>query len=817
MAGSRNIFLNPFIAQKPLLFLVDSIQLFLFFYILNAYGIEQNKGLTQIGYFVGSAFLVSHLVNKSYIPWVFVLTSIALVFYAFNWFAGGLFLVLFIGAFGILTFNYNIYLRIIFFILFLGVLAFLRLGYIYMPRLYMITPFIGAIFMFRGIMYLYYVKNHKIKGDFKHRLAYFLMFPNLVFVLYPIIDFKEFLNCYLVKPFDDTRQKALRYMLRAIVHLLLYRLLFTFFYIDAAQVSDLPSLIHFMVSAYLLILRLSGILHLCMAFVCLFGYDLSPVFNYFFLGSSFTDLWRRINTYWRNFMQKVFFYPLWFRIRKPLGNAALPVATAVMFFCTWFFHNYQFFWARGGFPLAANDALFWFILGTCITINVAYLDYKARKKIGGSITIARKYARQSFFIIFCFFFMCFLWSLWGSASLGEWKNTMSFATVFTGQEMLTVIAGLIGIYLLVFAGHYVYHQPKVKALFAMDYGSTRLLTIPAFVLLASFPLVQQNTSWNNTLTSTLLNKEVPGAEQGKKERGYYKQLIDGNSTTGAWEVTLLQPLPPGDIRLAAESTEDIYLRKLIPNVSIDWNGKKFSTNSFGLRDKEYVRIKPAGMHRIVLLGGSYEMGSGVADNEVFEAIAEEQLKNTEIMNFGCGGYHIIQQAKLMEEKVMQFEPDEVILVSHSRDKERFVGFMAELIRSAVSVEYEFLKNIKQKSGVKQYMGQQEIEKRLMPYVDEIFAWCYKRIAICASKNKVQLTWLFLPATNDFKFGKERDDLKNLARQLGFRILDLSTVWSDAGITQKNRSKIAVSVDDPHPNALGHSIIASALVKAIMSK
>jgi hypothetical protein len=821
MTGSRNIFSNSFIAQKPLLFLVDSLQLLLFYYVLNAYQIEPNSGIAQIGYFVGGAFLLVHLVNKEFIPWIFIFTAVASVYYAFSWFAGTVFILLFLCGFGILSFNFNIYLKIFLFLLFLTGLAFLRMGFYYMPRIYMVTPFIGAIFMFRGIMYLYYLKNHKLKGSFKQRLAYFLMFPNLAFLLFPIIDFKEFLNSHLVKPFDDTRQKALRYMLRAVVHLLLYRLLFTFFYIDASQVNDLPSLVHFMASAYMLILRLSGILHLSMAFVCLFGYDLSPVFNYFFLGASFTDLWRRINTYWRNFMQKVFFYPLWFRIRKFLGNAALPVATAIMFVCTWFFHNYQFFWARGAFPLSANDALFWFILGTCITVNVAYLDYKARKKITGSITLIGKYAKQSFFIVFCFFFMCFLWSLWSSASIGEWGHTLSFAAAFTAAQLGSMIAGLMGIYLLVFAGHFVYHNPKVKALFAMDYGATRVLTIPAFILLASFPLMQQKARWNNNLTNTLLNKELPGADQGKKERGYYKQLIDGNSATGAWEVTLLQPLPPGDIRLAAESTNDIYLRRLLPNISIEWNGKKFSTNSFGMRDKAYTKLKPANTWRIALLGGSYEMGSGVADDEVFEAVTENKLnaetkgKKWEILNFGCGGYHIIQQAKLMEEKVMQYQPDEIILVSHSRDKERFLGFMAELIRSAVDVEYDFLKKIKEKSGVKQYMSQEQIEKRLMPYTDEIFDWCYKRIAKKANENGVKITWLFLPATNDFKFAADRDQLKKLAESFHFKIIDLSSAWSDAGITEKNRLEIAISADDPHPNARGHRIIANALAKAIM--
>jgi hypothetical protein len=824
MSVLGRIFQNPAIKEKPFLFLLDTAQLLLFFYILTAYKIEPESGITEIGFFVVGAYTLIHFINKEFIPWVFIALTLFIVIYAFGLFSGGLLIGIFILVFITLTLRYNIFVKIGLFLLLLICLGFLRMGFIYMPRLYMIVPFIATMFIFRGFMYLYYEKNHKLRGSFKHRLAYFFMFPNLVFLLFPIVDFKEFVNSFLVRPFSETRQKALRYLLRGLIHLLLYRLIYTFFFIDESAVNDLPSLLHYMVSAYLLILRLSGILHLSMALICLFGYDLSPVFNYYFLGSSFTDLWRRINTYWRNFMQKVFFYPFYFRIRKILGHWALPIATGIMFVFTWFFHNYQFFWLRGGYTFSDNDSLFWFILGSSITLNVAWLDYRARKRRSTKISEIGKYAKQSFFILFCFSFMSFLWSLWSSESIAAFNETLKRGGHFSSTQLLTVLVIFASLYLIIFISHFVYYKTKVSGLILLDSAKTRILTIPAFLLLAAYPIVftQLNFSPNN-LSKSLFQNEMSAADKSKMERGYYKQLIDGSQPgAGSWEVTLMRPIPTGDIRLAAESTTDIYLRRLKPSTSIKWDGKQFSTNKFGMRDKEYTLVKRPEVYRIALIGGSYEMGSGVANKEVFESIVETELNkkkafkgydSIEILNFACGGYHVMQQVKVMEEKVLKFNPDAVMVVGHSRDRERLSGFYADLIEHGINLEYDYLKSLKKQAKVKQSMSKRAIKQAVMPFMDSLVVWSYKRIADNCHANNIKPIWIFLPATNDSAFTAEKNLSRKIAMQNGYATFDFSRVYDDAKIPLKKREKISVSKDDPHPNARGHRIIARALVKS----
>ena len=46
-------------------------------------------------------------------------------------------------------------------------------------------------------------------------------------------------------------------------------------------------------------------------------------------------------------MLKIFFYPLYFRLKRLGPERALVISTLVVFFATWVLHAYQWFWLRG--------------------------------------------------------------------------------------------------------------------------------------------------------------------------------------------------------------------------------------------------------------------------------------------------------------------------------------------------------------------------------------------------------------------------------------------------------------------------------------
>src|SRR5204862_4136075 len=55
--------------------------------------------------------------------------------------------------------------------------------------------------------------------------------------------------------------------------------------------------------------------------------------------------------------------------------------------------------------------------------------------------------------------------------------------------------------------------------------------------------------------------------------------------------------------------------RLRPNFSGMIRGARFTTNSRGLRDREFAVPKPAGVFRIAVLGDSFTEGSGLDDAE----------------------------------------------------------------------------------------------------------------------------------------------------------------------------------------------------------
>src|SRR6185503_2864467 len=143
----------------------------------------------------------------------------------------------------------------------------------------------------------------------------------------------------------------------------------------------LGDLVQYLLTNFLLYLRISGQFHLVVGMLCLFGFNLPETHHRYYLASSFTDFWRRINIYWKDFMMKIFFYPAYFRLKSRGPLVALVASTLVGFVVTWALHAAQWFWLRGSFLWAANDVLFWSILAGLVVVNSIWELRRGRKRV----------------------------------------------------------------------------------------------------------------------------------------------------------------------------------------------------------------------------------------------------------------------------------------------------------------------------------------------------------------------------------------------------------------------------------------------------
>ncbi|MDF1672839.1 MAG: hypothetical protein P1U41_05010, partial [Vicingaceae bacterium] len=355
------------------------------------------------------------------------------------------------------------------------------------------------------------------------------------------MDYKSFIKSFYFHEEEHFWQKGIRWILRGVVHLIIYQLIYNNLIIPKEEVTNLTSLLIHSNANYLLIFRLSGMFHLVVGLLCIFGFSLHPIFNNYFLATSFVNLWRRINIYWREFIMKLFFYPLIFKLKKVNPKYSLPITMMFMFFITWILHNYQWFWIRGNFPISLTDALFWITIGSCVTFNsileakrVKSKTPKPKKNIANAITNILK-------MIALFLFMATMWTLWSSKNVEEWFFLLSQSGNFTFSDI-----GLISLVIssILVLGIFITQLLKNKTFYSFvnkPSSKTLSLTLPSLILLAAIgyqPIKQKLPKSTTILIDSISNKKITSENKHELEQGYYEKLLDGEgkNVTSLWEV-----------------------------------------------------------------------------------------------------------------------------------------------------------------------------------------------------------------------------------------------------------------------------------------
>ena len=286
-------------------------------------------------------------------------------------------------------------------------------------------PIFGAIFMFRLVIYTYDVAHTKGRPPLRDFLRYFFLLPNYYFLLFPVVDAQTLRRSYFRRDINDVAQEGLLWIARGGLQLLIYRVVYHWKPPSNApeQVTTFGALVTTMVLTYLLYLRVSGQFHIIVGFLHLFGYDLPETHRRYLLAHSLTDFWRRINIYWKDFMVKVVYFPVYFRLRRSGDVRAQIVATMVVFLVTWLLHAYQWFWLRGDFLLTWTDTLFWAILGALVTVNLLVERRRppARRLAGWRASVLRAAKVSGTFTL-----IVTLWSLWNAPSLREWIDLVTW-------------------------------------------------------------------------------------------------------------------------------------------------------------------------------------------------------------------------------------------------------------------------------------------------------------------------------------------------------------------------------------------------------
>lgn len=676
----------------------------------------------------------------------------------------------------------------------------------------LVLPVLGSMFMFRLALYLLALHHHEAPPGLAWATAYLFMLPNVCYPLFPVVDYKTFVRSH----FDADRfriyERAVHLMLRGIVHLLVYRVVYYGFALDGLYVNDLRELLVYVVSTFLLYIKISGQFWLIIGVLGLYGFRLPETNHLYYLASSPNDFWRRINIYWKDFMMKLAYYPSFFALRRFGNTFAILAATGIVFVVTWLLHGYQFYWLRGSGLLAKRDMAFWggfAVLVLCATL----WEHRPRRgrvrKTDRSWSLARGVSTVATFGL-----IAVLWSLWNGHSMATWLFMWTQARHSTPETWYVLLALVVPAVALAGFG---WGAPKLEPpaaaseslAVAVRKAAGRvaamgcLLAVSAPAIRTRLPLSLGET------VDHLQGRGWTAVTMASEQLGYYEALTgsDGNGATAV----------PWGPRLHRER-EWSFLTPRRDFLHSDWPaskrtvfaGAELSTNAWGMRDHERALAKPPRTYRIAVFGPSDVAGDGVADNEVFASLVEAKLdsvaravhQRVEVLNFAVPGSSLAQQVLRVEMQGLRFSPDLIVLTVHPFD----LAFLQQSISHAVELGYPIpdsgLTRVLARVGIGSGLEGNTSDLRLVEgAVDRrLFRWARE----LGSRVGAPVATLALRTLDVSSPGNLATTRRALAAEQ-VPLIDCTHVWDG-----RRESEFRLSDLDSHPNPAGHPLIADCL-------
>lgn len=270
----------------------------------------------------------------------------------------------------------------------------------------------------------------------------------------------------------------------------------------------------------------------------------------------------------------------------------------------------------------------------------------------------------------------------------------------------------------------------------------------------------------------------------------------------------------------AQDPEVYY--ELKPNMNSWYKGKRFKTNSAGLRDKEYMLEKEPGVFRVAVLGSSWSMGSGIEAEETWHSQLETELNSEagnrryEFINFAVDQYGLGEIIATLEHKVPLYDPDLIIVtityytptvlwrdpqpeyILKTRRNPLFESHALQVLDHRLGLGVLKHENITREHASRDDILNEQAHKALTRleafHAKQNIPVAIARLAYSQgwSGSKAESAPLFDGSEHIYYF-----DLLDDVRNYGYEL-----------------SQLRVSIWDNHPNALTHSLFAASLKRKL---
>ncbi|MDP2914811.1 MAG: SGNH/GDSL hydrolase family protein [Candidatus Aminicenantes bacterium] len=292
--------------------------------------------------------------------------------------------------------------------------------------------------------------------------------------------------------------------------------------------------------------------------------------------------------------------------------------------------------------------------------------------------------------------------------------------------------------------------------------------------------------------------------------------------------------------------------ELVPGSVAFEDNAWYRINQDGIRDRDYSRTKPNGTFRIAAVGDSSTFGFGLELENTWPKQLERELQRTnphvEVINFGVMGYNTPQEAERIQDKVLGYSPDLIIIGYSLNDigvfsRERRVlstykgynsflatgiGFVDKLLphfKTYLLIKNRlFLKKTNADTRPPQYSkdGLKFLEKGYNRYFfdgyQEAENWNILNAAFAKiralTQPQIPVVFVIHPELQEmdhYLFTEIHEIVKKLCLDYGFPVLDPLTEM----LSYKARD-LRISAANIHPNAMGNKIFAQAIARYLQT-
>lgn len=336
------------------------------------------------------------------------------------------------------------------------------------------------------------------------------------------------------------------------------------------------------------------------------------------------------------------------------------------------------------------------------------------------------------------------------------------------------------------------------------------------------------------------SNEMNRTDREVEAGGYYQGLIgvDGPQGSPAWIVSVYGKRTDWVRFRAAKVSRflegDFLMFELLPNVDRALFGERFTTNSFGMRDRSYTLEKPEGTYRIAVLGSSIDMGWGVSSETMYVNQLEDWLnihaarrglsRRFEVLNFAVAAYSPLQRLESFRRKAAAFHPDLVLYSATMLDSRLLEIHLCDMFECHVHAPYAFLRQALHRADIKardlrvgadeKLRDKDTIKRKLKPHYPEIYDATMKALAADCASAGIPMACVIIPRAGKADAPEARaSGVAQLREILGRHtdmIFDLTGTFDHL-----DASNLEIDPWDDHPNTRGHYLLFKALAGALV--